>query len=502
MEVLDGIFTGIISAGTPINLMLCLAGALLGTLIGVLPGIGPTATLAILLPVTYFLPPLGALIMLAGIYYGAQYGGSTTAILVNLPGEASSVVTAIDGYQLARKGRAGAALAIAALASFFAGMVSNIFIAATGPALASWALEFGPAEYFSLALFGLMSATVLASGSPIKAIGMTVLGLLMGLIGTDVNSGGMRMTFGSVYLFDGIPFIVMAVGFFAISEILANLESPETRGSVQGKVRGLWPTREDFRRCVGPVLRATGLGTIIGILPGGGATLSSFASYALEKRISKHSAEFGHGAVEGVAAPEAANNAGAQANLVPLMVLGIPSGAISAIMLGAMTIHGIVPGPHLIDRNPDLFWGFIASMWIGNIMLLFINLPMIGLWVRLLQVPYRLMFPAILLFCCIGIYSINNSVFDVAITVAIGVIGWIARKGECSAAPLMLGFVLAPLLETNLRRTLLISGGDATAFVTRPISLTFLIATAVMLLVLLLPAIRRRREEAFSEESS
>lgn len=499
MELFNSLLTGIVTAGTPINLALCLVGALLGTLIGVLPGIGPSATLAILLPLTYYLPPLGGLIMLAGIYYGAQYGGSTTAILVNLPGEASSVVTAIDGHKMARAGRAGAALAVAALASFFAGMVSNLIIALSGPFLASMALEFGPAEYFSLAVFGLISATTLASGSVLNAIGMTILGLLLGLVGTDVNSGGQRITFDSVYLFDGIPFVVAAVGFFAIAEIIANLESPETRASVVAKVTRLWPSREDFRRCWAPVARATGLGTIIGVLPGGGATLSSFAAYALEKRLAKDPTRFGNGAVEGVAAPEAANNAGAQSNLVPLLVLGIPSGAITAIMLGAMTIHGITPGPNLLQKNPELFWGFIASMWIGNIMLLVINLPMIGLWVRLLRIEYRLMFPAILLFCCIGIYSVNNSVFDVAMTVGMGVLGWIARKAQCDAGPLLLGFVLGPMMETNFRRTMLISGGDPTSFVDRPISLGLLVAAALLLMVLVLPAVRGKREEAFQE---
>lgn len=501
MDLLNSLFNGVLTAATPINLGLCLVGALLGTLIGVLPGIGPSATLAILLPLTYYLPPLGGLIMLAGIYYGAQYGGSTTAILVNLPGEASSVVTAIDGHKMALAGRAGAALAIAALASFFAGMVSNLVIALTGPTLASMALEFGPTEYFALAIFGLVSATTLASGSALNAIGMTIIGLLMGLIGTDVNSGGQRLTFDSIYLFDGIPFVVAAVGFFAIAEIIGNLESPETRAQIQGKVSRLWPSKDDFKRCWAPVVRATGLGTVIGVLPGGGATLSSFAAYAMEKRISKDPSRFGKGAVEGVAAPEAANNAGAQSNLVPLLVLGIPSGAITAIMLGAMTIHGITPGPSLLQKNPDLFWGFIASMWIGNIMLLVINLPMIGLWVRLLRIEYRLMFPAILLFCCIGIYSINNSVFDVAMTVGMGVLGWVARKAQCDAGPLLLGFVLGPMMETNFRRAMLISGGDATAFFDRPISLGLLGATGLLLVILLLPAVQGKRQEVFQDEA-
>lgn len=499
MNIFDGILLGLAHSATPINLALCLAGALLGTLIGILPGIGPSATLAILLPVTYYLPPLGALIMLAGIYYGAQYGGSTTAILINLPGEASSVVTAMDGHQMAKQGRAGSALAVAALASFFAGIVANVFIAFFGPSLASMALKFGPAEYFSLALFGLMSATILTSGSVLNAIGMTLLGLLLGLVGTDQNSGGLRLTFGSVNLFDGIPFVVLAVGFFAVAEIIDNLESPTIRGKITGHINKPWPSRSDFNKCWRPVVRATGLGSLIGVLPGGGATLSAFSAYMLEKKLSKSPESFGQGAVEGVAAPEAANNAGAQTNLVPMLVLGIPSGAITAIMLGALAIHGIVPGPNLIHTSPDLFWGFIASMWIGNIMLLFINLPMIGLWVRFLKIPYRLLFPAILLFSCVGVYSINNKIFDVAMLVVFGMIGWVARKARCDAAPLMLGFVLGPMMESNLRRTLTITGGSLEPFVERPISLTLLIATVLLLAILILPSIRKKRVEALQE---
>jgi putative tricarboxylic transport membrane protein len=502
MEIFDSLILGFSTAVTPTNLLFCLIGALLGTLIGVLPGIGPTATLAILLPITFFLPPLAALIMLAGIFYGAQYGGSTTAILVNLPGEASSVVTALDGYQMAKQGRAGAALAIAALGSFFAGTVATIGLAIAGPTLAGFALSFGPAEYFSLTIFGLLCATVLASGSVIKAIGMIGIGLLLGWVGTDVNSGSERLTFGSVELFDGIEFVVIAVGLFGIAEIIINLETPELRGLIATKISRLWPTRDDFRKAWPAVLRGTALGTFLGILPGGGATLSAFSAYTLEKKVSRYPQQFGKGAIEGVAGPEAANNAGAQSSFIPLLTLGIPSNAVMAMLLGAMTIHGITPGPSVMQNQPELFWGLIASMWIGNLMLLVINLPMIGLWVKLLTVPYRLLYPAILLFCCVGVYSVSNRAFDVALAVGFGFLGYLFRRAKCEPGPLLLGFVLGPLLETNLRRAMLVSQGDPSVFIERPISLTLLIASAALFVLLLVPAIRKTREEAFVEEEA
>ena len=497
MAFLDVLMLGFSEALTPTNLMFCFIGALLGTLIGVLPGIGPTATVAILLPVTFFLPPLGALIMLAGIFYGAQYGGSTTAILVNLPGEASAVVTAIDGYQMARKGRAGAALAIAALGSFFAGTVSTIALAVAGPTLSSFALSFGPAEYVALCIFGLLAATILAHGSVIKAIGMVCLGLVLGMVGIDVNSGSARMTFGSTDLYDGIEFVVIAVGLFGIAEIATNLESKEVRGVLQSKIGRLWPTREEFKESWGAVLRGTGVGTILGVLPGGGATLSAFSAYSVEKRMSKTPEKFGHGAIAGVAGPEAANNAGAQSSFIPLLTLGIPSNSIMAMMLGAMTIHGITPGPSVIQNQPGLFWGLVASMWIGNAMLLVINLPLIGLWVKLLQIPYRIMYPAILLFCCVGVYSVSNRGFDVALVILFGVLGYVLRKAKCEPGPLLLGFVLGPLLETNLRRAMLLSQGDWLVFLERPISAGLLALTALMLLTLILPTIRKNRKAAF-----
>ncbi|MDS7594409.1 tripartite tricarboxylate transporter permease [Agrobacterium tumefaciens] len=497
MAFLDVLMLGFSEAFTPTNLLFCFIGALLGTLIGVLPGIGPTATVAILLPVTFFLPPLGALIMLAGIFYGAQYGGSTTAILVNLPGEASAVVTAIDGYQMARKGRAGAALAVAALGSFFAGTVATVGLAVAGPTLSSFALSFGPAEYVALCIFGLLAATILAHGSVIKAIGMVCLGLVLGMVGIDVNSGSTRLTFGSTELYDGIDFVVIAVGLFGVAEIASNLEFKEARGILQSTIGRLWPTKQEFKESWAAVVRGTAVGTILGVLPGGGATLSAFSAYSVEKKISKTPEKFGHGAIAGVAGPEAANNAGAQSSFIPLLTLGIPSNSIMAMMLGAMTIHGITPGPSVIQNQPELFWGLVASMWIGNAMLLVINLPLIGVWVRLLKVPYRLLYPAILLFCCIGVYSVNNRGFDVALVILFGVLGYVLRKAQCEAGPLLLGFVLGPLLETNLRRALLLSQGDPLVFVERPISAVLLLITAGMLLTLILPAIRKGRKEAF-----
>ena len=497
MEFLDVLMLGFSEALTPTNILFCFIGALLGTLIGVLPGIGPTATVAILLPVTFFLPPLGALIMLAGIFYGAQYGGSTTAILVNLPGEASAVVTAIDGYQMARKGRAGAALAIAALGSFFAGTVATIALAVAGPTLSSFALAFGPAEYVALCIFGLLAATILAHGSVIKAIGMVCLGLVLGMVGIDVNSGSTRLTFGSTELYDGIDFVVIAVGLFGVAEIASNLEFKEARGILQSTIGRLWPTVQEFKESWAAVLRGTVVGTVLGVLPGGGATLSAFSAYSVEKKLSRHPEKFGHGAIAGVAGPESANNAGAQSSFIPLLTLGIPSNSIMAMMLGAMTIHGITPGPSVIQNQPELFWGLVASMWLGNAMLVIINLPLIGVWVRLLKVPYRLLFPAILLFCCIGVYSVNNRGFDVALVIVFGILGFVLRKAKCEAGPLLLGFVLGPLLETNLRRALLLSQGDPMVFLERPISAALLAVTAVMLLTLILPSIRKSRKHAF-----
>jgi TctA family transporter len=481
------------------NLLYCLLGVLLGTLIGVLPGIGPVATIAMLLPVTFTLNPTSALIMLAGIYYGAQYGGSTTAILVNIPGESSSVVTCLDGYQMARQGRAGPALGIAAIGSFFAGCVSTLVIALFAPPLAEVALKFGPAEYFSLMVLGLVAATVLAHGSLLKAIAMVIFGLLLGLVGTDVNSGVARFSFGVSELSDGIGFVSVAMGVFGFAEIIANLEQKEKREIFTKKVTNLLPTLQDFKDSWASILRGTALGAALGILPGGGALLASFAAYTLEKKVSKNSANFGKGAIQGVAAPESANNAGAQTSFIPLLTLGIPSNPVMALMIGAMMIQGIAPGPQVMTERPQLFWGMIASMWVGNLMLVVLNLPMIGMWIKLLTVPYRLLYPSILVFCCIGVYSISNSPFDVMQTAVFGVVGFVFTKLECEPAPLILGFILGPLMEENLRRAMLLSRGDALVFFQRPISLAMLIVAGFLLAIVLAPAVRKKREEAFVE---
>ena len=500
---MDQLFTnlalGFATAGSLDNLLYCFIGVLLGTLIGVLPGIGPLATIAMLLPATYKMSdPTSALIMLAGIYYGAQYGGSTTAILVNLPGESSSVVTVLDGYQMARKGRAGAALSIAAIASFFAGTVATFLLAAFAPPLAEVAFKFGPAEYFSLMVLGLIAAVVLANGSIWKALAMVVLGLLMGMIGTDVNSGVARFSFDVPELSDGIEFAVVAMGMFGFAEIITNLEQRENREVFTSKVGRLLPTMAEFKRSIFPILRGTSLGSLLGILPGGGAVLSSFATYAMEKKLSKHPEEFGKGAIEGVAGPEAANNAGAQTSFIPMLTLGIPTTPVLALMVAAMMIHNIQPGPQVMTSNPSLFWGLIVSMWIGNLMLVILNLPLIGIWIKLLTVPYRVLFPAILLFCCIGSYSLNNNVFDVFMTIPFAILGYVFKKLECEPAPMLLGFVLGKLMEEYLRRAMTISRGDWSVFVTRPLSASLLAVAAIMLVIVFLPAIAKKREEAFA----
>jgi len=499
MEILSNLALGFDTAFTLANLFYCLLGVFVGTAVGVLPGLGPTATIAMLLPVTFGLPPVSSLIMLSGIYYGAQYGGSTTAILVNLPGEASSVVTALDGYKMARNGQAGRALATAAIASFFAGTVSTFLLAWFAPPLAQVALRFGPAEYFSLMTLGLVASVVLAHGSLVKALGMVVVGLILGLIGTDVNSGAARYTFDLPPLADGINFVIVAMGMFGLGEIVKNLEHEATRSMTIKKVEGLFPTRADLRRIVAPVLRGTGLGAVLGILPGGGAMLSSFASYSIEKKVSPNRAQFGHGAIEGVAAPEAANNAGAQTSFIPMLTLGIPSNPVMALMIGAMIIQGIQPGPGVITEQPALFWGIIASMWIGNFFLIVLNLPMIGLWVRMIMVPYHMLYPAILLFCAIGVFSLNNSDFDIYLMAIFGLFGYVCAKLECEPAPLMLGFIIGPMMEEYLRRALLLSRSDPMVFVSSPISATMLSMSLIALAMVMLPALRKKREEAFVE---
>lgn len=481
------------------NLTYCFAGVLLGTLIGVLPGIGPTATIAMLLPITFKLPAVSALIMLAGIYYGAQYGGSTTAILVNLPGEASSVVTCLDGHAMARQGRAGAALAIAALGSFFAGCVTTVLIVLFAPVLAGLALEFGPVEYFSMMLLGLLAAVILARGSVLKAVAMVVLGLLLGLVGTDVTSGIARLNMGLRTLADGIDFVVVAMGLFGYTEIINSLEGGEKRIVMTSGLTRLWLTWEDFRRSRGAVLRGTALGSVLGILPGGTATLSSFAAYTLEKKVARDPSRFGKGAIEGVAGPESANNAAAQMSFIPMLTLGIPPNSVMALMIGAMMIQGIAPGPQVITSRPELFWGMLASMWVGNLMLVVLNLPAIGIWVKLLKVPYRLLYPSILMFCCIGVYSLNNNPLDVILVAVFGLLGYVFTKLDCEPAPLLLGFILSPMIEENLRRAMLLSRGDITVFFTHKISLAMLVISALLLVMIVAPAVRAKREETFQE---
>jgi putative tricarboxylic transport membrane protein len=499
MELLGHLAMGFGIALTWNNLLYCFIGCILGTLIGVLPGIGPIATIAMLLPATFVLPPVSALIMLAGIYYGAQYGGSTTAILVNLPGEVSSVVTCLDGYQMARKGMAGKALGIAALGSFFAGSVATVLIAGFAPPLAELALKFGPADYFSLMVLGLIAAVVLAHGSIVKAIAMIILGLLLGLVGTDVNSGVARYSFNIPELIDGLGIGTLAMGMFGFSEIVRNLEQGEEREIFTKSVTGLWPTWQDIKQSFPAVCRGTILGSMLGILPGGGPVLGSFSAYTLEKKIAKDPSRFGKGAIEGVAAPESANNAAAQTSFIPLLTLGIPSNPVMALMIGAMIIHGIQPGPQIMTAKPELFWGMIASMWVGNLMLVVLNLPLIGMWVKLLTVKYDYLFPAILIFCCIGVYSISNAWMDVLLAALFGFIGYVFIKLETEPAPLLLGFVLGPMMEENLRRALLLSRGDPAVFFQRPISLTLLIVSAGLLALMAAPNIKKKREEAFQE---
>ena len=503
MDLINNLMLGFGVAFTAQNLLYAFFGSVLGTLIGVLPGLGPVATIAMLLPSIYALDATPALIMLAGIYYGAQYGGSTTAILINVPGESSSVVTAIDGYAMARKGRAGPALAAAGLGSFFAGCVGTIIIAAFAPPLTELAFKFGPAEYFSLMVLGLIGAVVLASGSLVKAIAMILLGLLLGQINTDVISGVPRYSFDIPELTDGIGFVVIAMGIFGFGEIIINLGQPAEHREVFTKnVTGLWPTRQDFHDAWPAVVRGTALGSILGVLPGGGALLASFAAYTVDKKMRARPGEvpFGKGNIRGVAGPESANNAGAQTSFIPMLTLGIPPNAVMALMVGAMTIKGIQPGPQVMTSNPQLFWGLIASMWVGNAMLVILNLPLIGIWIKLLTVPYRFLFPAIVVFCGIGSYTLNNSSFDVYMTAGFTLVGYLFYKLGCEPAPLLLGFILGPMMEENLRRALLLSRGDWTTFATRPLSAGLLLAALLMIVVVMLPSIKNKRDEAFHDE--
>jgi TctA family transporter len=489
MDVFANLAFGFGVALSAQNLAYCFAGVALGTLIGVLPGISPLVAIGMLFPLTFTLPPVASLIMLAGIYYGAQYGGAITAILLNTPGETASAVTCLDGYPMARQGRAGPALAVAALASFFAGCVCTLVVALAGPPLAGWALKFGPAEYFSLMLMALVAAAVLAHGDLVRGLAMVVLGLLLGLVGTDVNSGVARYTFDVLELTDGVGFTVIAVGLFAVAEIVSNLERKEPHAAPARRITQLMPTRRDLADSFWPTVRGTALGAFFGLLPGAGPALPTFVTYIVEKKIARDPSRFGAGAIEGVAAPEAANNAAVQTAFIPTLTLGIPGSAVMILMVGAMTMHGIAPGPDVMTARPELFWGIVASMWIGNLLLVVLNLPLVGIWVRLLRVPYRWLFPAIVMFCCIGNYSVSNNPVDVYLCAGVGVLGYVLIKLGCEPAPLVLGYVLGPLMEEYLRRALLLSRGDPTVFFTRPISLAFMIATAAVLAVVIAPAV-------------
>ncbi len=499
MDSLQHLLLGLSVAATPANLLYCLLGCLLGTLVGVLPGIGPSATIAMLLPITFNLDATSAMIMLAGIYYGAQYGGSTTSILVNVPGQPESVVTAIDGYQMARQGRAGVALATAAIGSFVAGCVATVFVAFFAPLLAGLALRFGPAEFFSLVVFGLIASAAIAQGSMLRAMAMIVFGLMLGIVGTDVTSGTRRLTLGWLELADGLNVIAVLMGLFGLGEVIRNLENQHTAPVKVAKVTSLMPSRQELRQMSAPILRGTLLGSLLGILPGGGALLASFGAYVLEKRLAKDKSRFGRGAIEGVAAPEAANNAGAQTSFIPMLTLGIPSNVIMAMMAGALIMQGIIPGPGVMNQQPALFWGLIVSMWIGNLMLVVLNLPLVGMWVKVVSIPYRILFPAIMLFCAIGIYSMDNSIFDVYVMVLFGGIGYLLHKLDCEPAPMLLGMILGPMMEENLRRAMLLSRGDPMVFFERPISAGLLLASVVAVVLVAIPTIRRRRDEALQE---
>jgi len=477
----------------PINLLYCFIGVLIGTLVGVLPGIGPVSAMALLLPVTLGGTPESGIIMMAGIYYGSMYGGSTTSILVNIPGEAASVVTCLDGHAMAKRGRAGPALGIAAFASFIAGTFAIVMLMLLAPRLADYALAFGPAEYVSLMVLGLTMLTFLTQGSMVKALFMACVGVVLGLIGLDTINAQHRLTFELVPLVDGLGIVPVVMGLFGVGEVLNNTEQAIRRQIVSAKISGLLPSLDDWRRSWAPIGRGSILGFFLGTLPGGGAVVASFSSYALEKRLSRSPEEFGHGAIEGVAGPEAANNAGAGGAFIPLMTLGIPPNAVMALLLSAFIIHGLQPGPLMIANNPGLFFGIVASMYIGNVMLLVLNLPLIGIWVRLLKVPYNVLFPLILLFTIIGVYASGNNVFDIYVMLFFGVFSYVIRKFGFEPAPMVLAFVLGPLLENNLRKALIISGGDLSTFVLRPISGVCLLLALVILLSPLLPSMRRKR---------
>jgi len=499
MDLLSSMALGLSVALQPINLLYCFAGVFIGTLVGVLPGIGPVAAMSLLLPVTFSAPPEAGIIMLAGIYYGSMYGGSTTAILVNIPGEAASVVTCLDGHQMARQGRAGPALGIAAMGSFIAGTLAVVGLMLVAPTLARWAVKFGPAEYFSLMVLGLSVLTYLSHGSLLKALIMACFGLVLGLIGIDSINAMPRLTFDRMELVDGVGLVPIVMGLFGIAEILSNIERSISREIFAQRITGLMPTRRDWKESAGPLARGSLLGFVLGVLPGGGAVISSFISYALEKRLSKAPETFGKGAIAGVAGPEAANNAAAGSGFIPLLTLGIPPNVVLALLLGAFIVHGLQPGPLLMLQNPNIFWGIVASMYIGNVMLLILNLPLIGMWVQVLKVPYKILFPVIVLFCLIGVYSLSNSIFDIYVMILFGVLGYLMRKLGYEPAPLVLAFVLGPMMENNLRKALIISDGSFWIFIDSKLSLACLALAALLLATAIIPLLRIRRTKIAME---
>jgi putative tricarboxylic transport membrane protein len=496
MELLNNLLLGLSVAFTPTNLAYCFAGVFLGTLVGVLPGIGAMTAVSLLLPITYYLDPTAAIVMLAGVYYGGAYGGSTASILLNLPGNPSSAVTCLDGYPMAKSGRSGVALLITTMASFFGGSIGIILMMLFSPIIVEFAVHFGPAEYFSMMLLGLIAASTVGSGTPIKGIAMIVLGVLLGLVGTDINSGEERFVFGIAELSEGISLIIVAMGLFGVAEVIASIRGSHER-RISGKsvtLKSMVPTRDDRRRFWGPMLRGSSIGSFFGTLPGTGAAIASFMAYATEKKISREPERFGQGAVEGITAPEAANNAADQTSFIPTLTLGIPGSVMMALIMGALMIHGITPGPMLMTEHPDMFWGLIMSFWVGNVMLLVLNIPMIGLWVRLLSVPYHLLYPAIMMFVCIGVYSIHNNAFDVVLLLVFGVLGYAMRLLGFHPAPLVLGLVLGPMLEENLRRALLMSRGEYMVFLERPLSATFIAITVCLLMLMAFSMYRSSRQ--------
>jgi TctA family transporter len=483
MDTMDGLLYGLQIIMQPSTLLYCFGGVFLGTLIGVLPGIGALATISLLLPITYQIPPTQAIVMLAGVYYGASYGGSTASILLNLPGTASSAVACLDGYPMAQKGKAGVALFMTTIASFFGSMIGLFLLIMFAPAITELGFKFGPAEYFSIMLMGLIAASTLSMGSPAKSLAMVVLGLLLGSIGTDVNSGVARFSFDIPELTDSISLVALAMAVFGVSEVVAKVN--QVQGTISNEkitMRTMTPSRQEFKDSIMPMLRGSAVGSFFGALPGTGGSISSFMAYAVEKKVAKDPSRFGKGAIEGVTAPESANNAGAQTAFVPTLTLGIPGDATMALMLGALMIHGIQPGPSMMSEQPEIFWGLIVSFGVGNILLLVLNIPLVGLWVSILRIPYRVLYPIILVFMSLGVYSVNNNTFDVYVVAALGTLGYFMNVFKFPAAPLLLGFVLGPLVEENLRRALLLSRGDMMTFIERPISASILAVTAVLLI--------------------